>query len=103
MSDAEIQQLKDDVDSRFKKGATRMDTLEELIDENRKAHAANAKALAENTQITKEIKDTFDAVKGGFKVLGWIGYAVKWIGGIAGGLAAIYALYYTITHGGPPK
>lgn len=103
MSDAEIQQLRNDVDRRFNKGALRMDTLEELIDENRKAHAANALALAENTKLTKEIKETFDAVKGGFKVLGWIGHAVKWIGSIAGGLAAVYALYYSITHGSQPK
>jgi hypothetical protein len=103
MSDAEIEQLKRDVDSRFEKGATRMDTLADLIDENRKAHAANAKALAENTKITKEIKETFDAVKGGFKVLGWIGVAVKWVGSIAGGVAAVFALYYTLINGGPPK
>ena len=101
MSTPEIQQLKKEVDSRFKKGSSRMDTLEDLIDENRTAHAANAAALAENTRLTKDILDMFSAVKGGFRVLGWVGVAAKWIGGIAGAVAAVWALIYSITHGGP--
>ena len=71
-----------------------MDTLEALIEENRAAHAANAKALAENTAITKEIKDAFDALKGGFKVLGWIGAAAKWVAAVVTAGGVLWALLH---------
>jgi hypothetical protein len=82
------------VDKRLDDGAATMKAL-------RAESQAYADALAENTRLTKAILEIIDAVKGGFKVLSWFGMAVKWVGGIAGALAAIWALVYSITHGGP--
>ena len=41
------------------------------------------KELASNTALTTEIRELLAAVRGGMKVLGWLGNGVKWIGGIA--------------------
>ena len=70
----------------------------------------NSKELAENSKLTKsvderttEIVELFGKAKGAFAVLGWIGTAVKWVGGIAMAAGAIYALIYTAIHGFPPS
>ena len=72
--------------------------------------AENSKELAENSKLTKsvdekttEIVELFGKAKGAFAVLGWIGTAVKWIGGIAMAAGAIYAFVYTMMHGFPPS
>jgi hypothetical protein len=56
--------------------------------------------LAENTQMTAQMLDVVKAVKGGIRVLGWIGVAAKWLAGLAAAVAAIYTLIYMATHGG---
>lgn len=57
-------------------------------------------SLAENTTITGEVRELMQSVKGGMKVLGWIGAAGKWLGGLAGAAVAIYTAWYAATHGG---
>lgn len=54
--------------------------------------------MTENTKITSsiakdtnELLDLFKSVKGGFKVMGWLGQFAKWFAGIAAAFAAIYA------------
>ena len=67
--------------------------------------------LKNNTAVTAQIKERtedligfFEAAKGGLKVLGWLGTAIKWLGGIAAACVGIYALVQAIIHGGmPPK
>ena len=59
-------------------------------------------SLSENTAITSEIRDLLTAVKGGIRVLGWLGTGAKWLGAIAGAVAAIYTVAYMVTHGGRP-
>jgi hypothetical protein len=49
--------------------------------------------LARNNEMTALLLELFSAAKTGFKVLGWVGEAVKWVGMIAGGAAAIYAAW----------
>ena len=56
------------------------------------------KGVKENTTLTEgiaegttELLDLFKSVKGGFKVMGWIGQFAKWFAGIAAAGAAIYA------------
>lgn len=53
-----------------------MNTLEEKLDHN--------------TAITQEVADILGACKGGLKVLGWAGSALKWGAMVAG---AIYTFY----------
>ena len=48
---------------------------------------------------TADVRDILQSARGFFKVLGLIGYAVKWL---AGFLAAAAALWYFIFGGGPP-
>ena len=58
--------------------------------------------LATNSAVTIEVRDILAAAKGAFKVLGWIGIATKWIGGIAAALTTIYVAAYSVTHNGKP-
>jgi hypothetical protein len=60
--------------------------------------------LKANTEVTAEVRDLLTTVKGGFKVLGWLGHGGKWMGMIAGAAVSIYTLVYALTHGGrlPP-
>ncbi len=66
---------------------------------------ANSELTAKNTKSTAEMLELFDAAKGAFKVLGWIGTGIKWSAGFAAACVAIWALL----HGnwpnlpGPPK
>ncbi len=50
----------------------------------------------------KDLVDGFSAVKGGLKVLGWVGVAVKWLGIIATGALALWALIATLDGKTPP-
>lgn len=72
----------------LRKGETRMGSIET--------------ELATNSKLTQEVRDILSAAKGAFKVLGWLGIAVKWIGGITAALTTIYVAGYTATHGGKP-
>lgn len=56
--------------------------------------------LHANTEITTEVRDLFTAVKSGFKVLGWLGVAAKWVAGLVGVAASLYAAWHTFTSGG---
>ena len=60
--------------------------------------AAVEKGVNENTTLTEgiaegthELLDLFKSVKGGFKVMGWLGNFAKWFAGIAAAIAAVYA------------
>lgn len=63
--------------------------------------------IAENTRLTREsaadlaaIRDVLTAVRGGLRVLGWVGAGMKWLGVIATAGVAIYTAVYALTHGG---
>ena len=65
------------------------------------------KAVENNTKITSgiagdtsELLDLFKSVKGGFKVLSWLGSFAKWVAAILAAFAAIYAFVHNIK-GGP--
>jgi len=83
----------------------------QISNEIRQEQAELRAELKKNTEVTSEIKTQtgelivfFEAAKGGFKVLGWLGTAIKFLGGIAAACVGIYALVQAILHGGmPPK
>ena len=56
--------------------------------------------VAATQAITHEVRDLLDAFRGGFKVLGWLGMGLKWLGGIATACVAVYTIGYMLTHGG---
>lgn len=56
------------------------------------------KALKENTKITaaiatdtSELLELFRTAKGGFKVVGWLGFVLKWLAGVGVAVLALYA------------
>lgn len=56
--------------------------------------------LAANTSVTTEIRDLLTVGKSGLRIGGWVGSFVKWAGGIAAGVAGIWALARTFGKGG---
>lgn len=81
------------IEERLRQGSERMNRFEQELKKN-------TEMTAEGNEATYEIRDLMDIAKGGFRVLGWIGVAVKWLGTLAAGAVAIYAFFYAITHGG---
>ena len=85
------------IHERLDAGDKRMQAIEAQLEEN-------TGLTRENTEITKDIKEVLDAARLGFKVIGGIGAAAKWIGSIATAIAAIWGVLYLLSHGGvPPK
>ena len=55
--------------------------------------------LTANTAVTSEIKALIDTMRGGMRVLGWIGAAVKWMTPFVMLAGAVYGLWLQITTG----
>lgn len=71
----------DDIRNRLDSGDRRMTRIEEQI--------------AENTDLTKDIRDAL--------VFGRVGTRIiKWSGAIAGACLSMYGVFYALTHGGKP-
>jgi hypothetical protein len=81
------------IHDRLEKGDQRMGRIEQ-------SQALAKQAIDDNTEITSEIRDLITSVKTGFKVLGGLGIAAKWVAAIAGAASAVWALIYAATHGG---
>ncbi len=67
--------------------------MQAKIEKQEKELIAIRKDLAENTKITRELRDIFVTVKSGARLLNWIGNGIKWIGGVAAAMAALWALF----------
>ena len=50
--------------------------------------------LAANTEVTKEVLEIVTMGKSFFRVLGYIGHAIKWIAGIAAAVGAAWAAWH---------
>jgi hypothetical protein len=59
--------------------------------------------LKMNSATTAEVRDILSTARGAFRLFGWIGVAVKWLGVIAATISALYVAAYTVTHGKPPS
>ena len=91
------QALMDYVSRAFDASQVRMDCIETNL-------AANTEATKKNTEIsethrdeTQEMIEVFNSLKGGFKVLEWIGTAGKIVAGIVGGIGALIGVYHAST------
>lgn len=65
--------------------------------------------LADNTELTAQVKQNtadivqaWQSVRGGLKVLGWLGLVAKWVTIIAAAVSAVAAAAYAIMHFGKP-
>lgn len=76
------------IEARLLDGSARMDRMEA--------------ELSANTAITVQVRDLLQALRGGLRVLGWLGVAAKWIGGIAAAVTAVWALIHALIHSGRP-
>jgi hypothetical protein len=73
------------VSAAFARGDARMSHMEDSQKELKDA-------LAENTAMTGEVIGILEAMKGGIKVLGWLGSFLKWGAGVAGAVYTIYCI-----------
>lgn len=78
----------------------RLDAFEKRVTSIEQGLAENTKATLEGNRDAREILELFQAVKGGMKVLGWLGNALRWVGIVAGAGMACYGLWNAITHPG---
>ena len=78
---------------RFDKIESRLSVVEEQLT-----------LIAKSATLTEEIRDAIVAAKMGFKVIGGIGWIVKWAGILSAAALSIYGAVFALTHGGvPPK
>ena len=80
----------------------RLDAIETRLDAIESAQRENTAATLEGNRDAREMLEIFQAVKGGFRVLGWLATAVRWAGYIAVGAAAIYS-FWQLLHSGQAK
>jgi hypothetical protein len=91
---AEITTSLRSINGRFAHGTDRMDGMQKTMGEMQKE-------LTANTSVTTDVRDLLDAGRSGLKVLGWLGAAAKWIGGMAAAALAVWGLWTAIKSGGP--
>ncbi len=82
------------LNARLDRGAEKMEGLTEGV-------SKLGDELKRNTGTTEEVRELLDLGKGGLRVLGALGAAFKWIGGLAGAGLAIYALIHALKTGTP--
>lgn len=82
------------IEDRLAEGDGRMQALEIQLQ-------ALRGELATNTTKTEDIHAILVYARSGLKVLGVIGAVVKWCGGIAAGVGAIWGLWHAYRNGGP--
>lgn len=63
----------------------------------------NTQITAEISRNTADIVEVWQSVKGGMRVLGWLGLAAKWLAIVAGCVTAVSAAVYALLHFGGPK
>lgn len=78
----------------------RLDALEKRVEGIERGIEKNTEATLEGNRDAREILELFQNVRGGFKVLGWLGAAAKWVAAIAAMFSALWVLWHQM-HGGP--
>lgn len=74
----------------------RFEAIEDRLDRGSDRMKAIEVELRENTDTTKEVRELLEVGRSGFKVLGWIGVAAKWLGGVAVAVGAIWSLLHGV-------
>lgn len=67
--------------------------MQAKIEKQEKELVAIRKELAENTRITRELRDILVTVKSGARMFGWVGSGIKWISGVVTAGVALWALF----------
>ncbi|WP_457321643.1 hypothetical protein [Roseateles sp. P5_E11] len=74
----------------------RLEGIENRVSTIEKAVSENTRATLEGNRDAREILELFQAVRGGFKVLGWLGTAAKWVAGVAAAVSALWVLFHQV-------
>lgn len=82
-----------EIHARLDAGDARMGRMEGAIAENTAETVAIKKAVDENTEVTKDIRDLMTTGRVGRKVL-------IWVGGVAGALMALWQAWTAVSGGG---
>lgn len=90
----------DEGDMRMGRIELRMAEATHRLEENTALTIENTRITRENAESTQDIKDLLLAAKLGFKVLGGLGVAFKWLGGIAAAAVALWSAYLVFKNGG---
>lgn len=83
--------FKDYVADRLRTGERRMTGIEKLVEELRLKVEENTSLTARNKADTAEVLGILHAVKGGLKVVGWLGFAIKWTAAVATAGIVLYS------------
>jgi hypothetical protein len=78
---------------KLREGDRRMSSMESNIQELRGQMAANTLITAEGKTEIREVLDILRAVKGGLKVIGVLGAAVKWVAAVAAAGLTLYSAW----------
>jgi hypothetical protein len=84
------------IEDRMEAGDKRMSDVESRL-------TAALVELKRNSEITEDIREILTAGKLGLRVLGAVGQAVRWLGLVAAGAAALYGAYQALRGNVPPK
>lgn len=82
--------------------ADRLTAVEACLAQGTERMGAMQHELTANTATTEEVRDILGAAKGFFRFASAAGTVLKWVGGIAGAIAAIYTGWHMLMHGGKP-
>ncbi len=80
----------------------RLDAIEARLDAIEASTRESIAATLEGNRDAREMLEIFQAVKGGFRVLGWLATAVRWAGYIAAAGVAVYGAWQLL-HAGHTK
>lgn len=83
------------VSQQFRAGGERMTKLEEATEHNSERIESAINEIRAQRNDTAEMIELFQAMKGGMKVLGWIGLFAKWAAAIGAGLGLLAKLTNT--------
>jgi peptidoglycan hydrolase CwlO-like protein len=92
LDEADVRSIAERLDA----GSKRMKAIEAQL-------AEQSQKIAENTSLTRDIRDLMEMARAGFRVLGVMGTAARWIGVIAAAGVSVWTLIQTIKSGHPPS
>lgn len=80
----------------------RFDSIDQRLDAGSKRMKSIEQQLAENTELTRDVREFLETGRAGLRVLGVLGSVASWLGKLATAGLALWALFQAIKHGGPP-
>lgn len=80
----------------------RLAAIERRLDRGSERMGAIESDVAENTAITREIRELLELCRSGLRILGYLGAVARWAMPIVGLCGVAYGWYQAIRHGSAP-